>query len=166
MTSSRFAASDVMAHARAQRSSSFRVAIEFRDDDRCNVDFLLESTRLRLARLTDRRVHDVHDILRVLKRHRHNPQRLSSNIHVALTSESGLTTALETCNISSNNESSCLCRPLVSTMMISKLSFLNCWKALPSAYVGQSSPCSNGSMCADAWPFLFRVDPFICSSNC
>lgn len=36
-----------------------------------------------------------------------------------------LTVAFETCNISSNKESSCLCLPLVSTMIISKFSFLN-----------------------------------------
>ena len=36
-----------------------------------------------------------------------------------------LTTALDTCNISSKRESSCLCLPLVSTMMISNPSFLN-----------------------------------------
>ena len=137
MTSSLYTTSDVMPHARAQRSSSFRVAIEFRDDDRRNVNFLLESARLCLARLADRRVHDVHDVLRVLKHNRPNPQRLASNIHVALTSESGLTTVLETCNISSNNESSCLCRPLVSTMMISKLSFLNL--STPSAAITTGS---------------------------
>lgn len=36
-----------------------------------------------------------------------------------------LTIAFETCNISSKRDSSCLCRPLVSTMMISNPSFLN-----------------------------------------
>lgn len=48
-----------------------------------------------------------------------------------------LTTALDTCNISSNNESSCLCRPLVSTMMISKFSALNL--STPSAAITTGS---------------------------
>lgn len=36
-----------------------------------------------------------------------------------------LTTAFDTCNISSKRESSCLCLPLVSTTIISNPSFLN-----------------------------------------
>lgn len=123
---------------RAQSSSSFGVSVQFGDDYRSYIYLVFKSFGLRLTGLTNGCIHHIHNVVWLLETgsegHRwvtHQQLRINKHKNVTVSSHKRkrcsqvLTTALETCSISSNSESSCLCRPLVSTMMISKFSVLN-----------------------------------------
>lgn len=65
--------------------------------------------------------------------------RIMNTTHKGFVIYYQLTMALATANISSKRDSSCLCRPLVSTMIISKPSFLNISTPVVAITTGSTS---------------------------